>query len=110
MGADHGTLAALDTDGLIPFGDLLGYVALLVLGGSGGEGAVVGQLAYLDLVAPGGDYLAQDFLDEGGASAGTGLIILCLLSAAPTLTSLTSDRARSMASMFLATMSAPLRA
>ena len=40
VGADHGAVAALDADLRVPDGDLLGDVALLVLGGAGGEGAV----------------------------------------------------------------------
>ena len=101
VGADHGALAALDADLRIPHGDLLGDVALLVLGGAGGEGAVLGELGDLEALALVGDHLAEDSLTNCGASAGTGLFMWSLRGGlAGYFDLVVSVRARSMAAMF----------
>ncbi len=62
--ADQRATAALDAVFRQPFRHVHGDIALLVLGGAGGPGAVVRHLGDLDLVALALDHLGGDLLDE----------------------------------------------
>ena len=78
VGAHGGALAALDTGlaGLSllggPHGDFEGEVALLVLGGAAGEGAVHGHFRNLHAVAFADDNLAEHVAHKGGSAGSQG--------------------------------------
>ena len=66
MRADKDALAALDAQVGLPDRDFQGDVALLPLGGAGGEGAVHRQGADRQVVALQGNDRAQHILDKLG--------------------------------------------
>ena len=61
MGANHGTLAALDAGLRVPYRNLECKIALLPLCGSGGERAVAGEGADRQLISPAFVDRAQHF-------------------------------------------------
>ena len=67
MGADHGTLAALDADVRIPHGDFLGEVALFPLGGAGGVGAVSREGTDGQRIAQASEHLRRHLWTKAGA-------------------------------------------
>ena len=74
MGADHDALAALDADIGVPSGHFVADVALFVLSGAIGEGAVGGHGANGEVVPfPGHDF-AQHIPHEGGRIVGHPLV------------------------------------
>ncbi|MEJ2292741.1 MAG: hypothetical protein P8Y05_13660, partial [Deinococcales bacterium] len=76
LGADHGmrtdqhALAAFDADLGIPRGDLLRQIALLEAGGGARVGAVRGERAHGQVVAPAGNHLGRDRPHEVGRVLG----------------------------------------
>ena len=65
--ADHDAFAALDAEILVPGGDELRDVALLPLGGAGGEGSACGNCADGERIALAGGNLAEHAANKLGS-------------------------------------------
>jgi hypothetical protein len=108
VGADHDALAALDAHIGIPDGHFLADVALFVLGGAMGEGAVRGHGADGQVIPLAGHDFAQHIPHEGGRIVGHPLVGGARSpTAGPTGISNRFSRVLSTAFMFMATTSSP---